>query len=335
VNRTTSADPLEAADSAARPRHGLLVRAWDRFFFREFDPYSVGVLRIALGLVWLAMLGFMMPNWERFFAADGLSGVVDKSLWQDPWSVFHYTDSLFSVWVWWFVGVTAGVLLTIGLFSRVAIFVCWALMGSMVTRTLMLVNGEDLVLRMVMFWCLFMPIGHELSVDARRWRRRNPGRERPRPTIWATRMLQLNVLCIYWFSLPLKLTTDPAWLNGNAFFFSVVNDTWARWPWPELFYRHWLSAIATYTAIFAEGTFGIWVWFRRTRTAAVVVMMSFHFMIAFMLQNVTFFNLSMIVCFWGFLDGATTRRWATWLTPRPADAAAATTRERETAVAAG
>jgi len=50
------------------------------------------------------------------------------------------------------------------------------------------------------------------------------------------------------------------------------------------------------------------VWFRRTRHPAVVGLAALHLGIAVMLQNVTFFTLSMACSFWVFVPGETTRR---------------------------
>ncbi len=290
-----------------------LSRDWDRIFFSRFDPHAVALFRISIGLLWLLVLLFMTPNWHRFFGADGLPGAVDPTLWHDPWSVFACTDGWLPVSFWWVFGVVTAVLFVIGLATRCMAVCVWVLLGSMIHRNLMLTNGEDVTLHMAFWWALFMPLGHELSVDEylrlRRLTARGQLDARPMPMIWSTRMLQLSIAGIYVFSLPRKLAGDVAWWNGDAFFFAIVNGHWSKWPWKELFYHHWLSAMATYGAIVAEGTFPIIVWFRRTRVSAVIVMSCFHVMIALMLDNVAFFSLSMVTMYWVFIPGETSRRW--------------------------
>ncbi len=287
-----------------------LWRAWDSFFFSRFDPYSLGLLRIFTGVLWLVLLGFYTPNWGRFFAADGIAGIVDMTRYHDPWSLMTYFEGTISIDTWWWIGLVVGLLYVIGFCTRTMTIGLWLVVSSLVHRQIILVGAEDLVLRMVLFWCMFMPLGREWSVDAWLRRRRLKGRPDPRPLpmIWATRMLQLNIACFYLFSLPMKLTTDPAWLNGDAFFFSVINDTWARWPWPWMFYPKWMSMLGTYGAIAVEASFPILVW-TRWRLPMVIAMVFFHVMLALMLENVTLFSMSMAVTYWVFIPGETSRAW--------------------------
>ncbi len=291
-----------------------IARAWDRFFFSRFDPYSLGPLRISIGLLWLALLFFLYFNWHRFYGADGMGGKVDASLWQDPWSLFHLTDGVFDVIVWWWIGVAAGVSFTVGLFTRTMTIVIWLILGSMLHREILLAGAEELVLRMAMWWCIFMPLGRSMSVDEWWRKKRLKGRPDPRPLpmIWATRMLQVNVALVYLFSMPMKLTTDWAWLNGDAFFFAIINDHWAKWPWPEMFYQKWMSMIATYSAILVEFSFAFLVW-TRWRASMVLAMWGFHLALATMLDNVAFFSLSMAVTYWAFIPPETSRRWVAFL----------------------
>ena len=301
---------------------GWALRAWDRFFFSRFDPYSLALVRVSLGVLWLMVLLFMIPNWARFFAADGLPSAVDPALTsrQDPWSVFAWTDGWLNVWAWWVFGVVTAALWIVGLCTRTMTVAVWVLISSMVHRDLMLINGEDVVLHAMLWLALFMPLGHELSVDEwlrqRRLKKQGFADTRPLPMIWATRLMQLMIVSVYAFSLPRKLTSDVAWWNGDAFFFAVINHHWSRWPWKGLFFHHWLSATMTYGTIAAEGLFPIAVWFRRTRVAAVVVMTVFHVLIAVMLCNVAFFSLSMAATFWAFVPGQTSRRWVAILAIR-------------------
>lgn len=286
-----------------------LLRAWDRFFFSRFDPYSLGLLRISTGTLYLVLMGFLYCNWERFYGAEGFSGAVDPTLWHDPWTLFRFTDGVMSVTVWWWIGAVAGALFVVGFFTRTMSIIVFLVLSSMLHREILLAGAEDLVLRMVFFWMILMPMGRSMSVDA--WlRRRLRGQPdtRPLPMIWATRMLQINVALIFAMSLPRKLTMDPAWLNGDAFYFAIINDTWAKWPWPEMFYVKWMSMLGTYGAILVEGAFPILVW-TRWRVPMVLVMWSFHIMLAVMLNNVALFSLSVAVTYWVFIPPETARAW--------------------------
>lgn len=124
--------------------------------------------------------------------------------------------------------------------------------------------------------------------------------------IWSTRMLQLNALLIYVGSVPMKLTTEVAWLNGDALFLAVINERWSRWPWPWMFYPKWMSMLGTYSALLAEGSIAILVW-TRWRLRALIVMAIFHIMLALMLDHVAMLSIATMVCLWTFVPTEASR----------------------------
>jgi len=60
------------------------------------------------------------------------------------------------------------VALLLGYHTRVATFVCWFLSASIQMRNWDLLHGADSVVRMLLFWSLFLPLGARLSLDSRR-----------------------------------------------------------------------------------------------------------------------------------------------------------------------
>ncbi|MCP6167295.1 hypothetical protein NL404_27095, partial [Klebsiella pneumoniae] len=89
-----------------------LAGAWNRFWFARFDPFSLGPCRISMGTLWLMVVLFMTPNWERFFGPDGLPGANDPYLAhkQDWFSVFRWGDSYVNLWFWYYFAVVTAVL---------------------------------------------------------------------------------------------------------------------------------------------------------------------------------------------------------------------------------
>lgn len=282
----------------------FLARTTDKVLFSTFDPFSVGLFRASLGALYVAFLLVSGPNWNRFYAPDGVNGLHyhDRTL-----SLLHLTAGFLPVSVYWWLGLAAALALTVGFCSRTAAALVYVLETSLIQTAPQVVNGEDLVFRMVLFWAIFMPLGHCLSVDA--WLRAKRGLPAlPPPTIWATRGLQANVALIYLVSQPNKLLDDPAWRDGSAIYLSMASNMWCRFPWPRLFYGP-LSQLATWGSLCVELAFPLGVWFRRTRPYVLAAITLLHVGIAFMLANVTFFNLAMIVTFWIYLPGETTRAW--------------------------
>jgi len=289
-----------------------LNRAWNRFFFSSFDPLPLAPLRITLGILFLVMLCFLYPNWEIYYGRAGIPSLIANPGWippyEDWWSAFRWLDGIVSLKAIWWMGILTSIAFIIGFQTRIATILLYILQTSMIHRNLSVVNGEDLVFRMVLLYCCFLPLGDYWSVDSR-LRKRNP----PLRSAWALRLLQLNLLLIYAFSLPCKLLLDPTWLSGDAMYYVAINATWSRIPWPELFYYYPVSAINTYMAIIVEATLPILVWFKRTRPWAVANAMFFHVMISILLLNVTFFSLTMVFSFFALYQAEDIRRFENWL----------------------
>lgn len=110
------------------------------------------------------------------------------------------------------------------------------------------------------------------------------------PRVWALRLLQINIAAIYFFSLPLKIVSAPAWLNGDLMYFVLINPSWSRWPWPKLKYNHYLSALLTYASLVTETLFPVLIWFELTRWWILGPIMIFHTVIGAVLNNVAFFT---------------------------------------------
>jgi hypothetical protein len=298
----------------------LFLRAWDRVWFSRFDPFSAGVFRIFLGALLVAFYLALFPNWERFFAPDGIPSTHTPDsmrplhLWW--WNVFSWTEGVLPVGAFWWVGLVAAACFTLGYWTRLSTVVLFALETSMNDTNRYVSNGEDYVFRMLLFYSCFAPLGHCLSVDG--WLRarrasRPVGDGATGPRIWPVRLMQINIALVYALSLPHKFMDDSAWGDGTAMYWTLLSANWSRWPWPKALYSGLVSevviVIMTFGTALAEGAFPLLVWFRRTRLYAVAALAGLHLGIAVMLQNVTFFSLAMFCSFWLFVPGETARRW--------------------------
>jgi hypothetical protein len=208
--------------------------------------------------------------------------------------------------VWWWAGLVGAIALSVGWQTRLATILLFVLIQSMMHRNLSVVHGQDLVFRMLLFYGLFAPFGACLSIDSRG----SPGKSAGPPVIWPVRLMQLNFLFIYVNSVPHRLVSDEAWLNGEAVYWAMANNMWGRDWIPMIFYQHdaILSKVATYGTILTEGTVPILIWFRNTRMLAIMAGVLLHVCIAVLLANVAFFSLAMICGYCLFLPAPLVRR---------------------------
>lgn len=298
-----------------RERFQRLTRWWNGFWFERFDPVSLGVFRIFLGTLIAVFYIALYPNWERFYAAAGITSLGQFTNPDDTWTLFHWTESNLPIGVFWWIGVGTAISFTLGWKTRWCTALLFALESSLLNRSLPAMNGEDVAFRMLLFWGFFAPLGHHMSLDSYLKKRKRQPVRRELPTIWAVRAMQVNFALIYAISLPYKMVDDVSWWNGDALYYAIANDMWRRWPWPELFYGldGVLSKFLTYGTLLAEAGFVVLVWFSRSRLYVVGAVAALHLGIAFMLKGATFFTLTMVCGLWVFVPAETIRNRGQWL----------------------
>lgn len=294
------------------------VRWWNSFWFERFDPLSLGVFRIFLGTLIAVFYIALYPNWERYYAAEGVTSLGQFANPDDTWTLFHWTESSLPIGVFWWIGLGAAVSFALGWKMRWCTALLFVLESSLLNRSLPAMNGEDVAFRMLLFWGFFAPLGHRLSLESYFKKRKGQRGRRELPVIWAVRAMQVNFALIYAISLPYKMVDDVSWWNGDALYYAIANDMWRRWPWPEAFYLFGgpLSKIFTYGTIIAEAAFVLLVWFSRPRLYVIAAVAALHLGIAFMLKGATFFTLSMVCGLWVFVPAETTRSWGQGLAAR-------------------
>jgi hypothetical protein len=110
----------------------------------------------------------------------------------------------------------AALALTAGYRTRLAAVVSWLLLVSLHARNPMLLNAGDSLLRRVLFWGLFLPLGSVWSLDALARSESVPrGRSDGLVTGVATTALLVQVVLVYVVNALIKLRGE-AWVSGTA-----------------------------------------------------------------------------------------------------------------------
>lgn len=287
-----------------------MIEKWDKFWFRRFDPLGLCLFRIFMGALIFSWFLCIYPNWERFYSAGGLMSHVDftPTYYEKQTSLLFLTSGKVDLIYYWWIGVIASLFFTIGLFTRFFTIVLYLLVLSLGHYSTIIINGEDLLFQTVLFYSCFAPTNYSLSVDELiRKKMGKPKKELP--TIWATRSMQINVVLIYLFSVYNKLIDDVAWQNGEALYYSLLNETWGKFPFPKLLYmnNHIFSTIGTHMTILMESLFPL-IWFRKARAWVVIMFIGFHLIIGCLMPPVLFFSLSMIATYWIYFSGDEIRK---------------------------
>jgi len=117
--------------------------------------------------------------------------------------------------------VVAALCMLVGYRSRLANIVVWAMVLSIQWRNPFLLHGADELLRVVLFWGMFLPLGARWSVD--RSRQIVPARISNRFVSIGLAGLFLQIAFMYWFAIILK--SGREWrIDGTALAYALSSD---------------------------------------------------------------------------------------------------------------
>ncbi len=193
------------------------------------DIRSLALFRIALALLIIFDLYFRLPDLEVFYTDEGIlpRSFAFYSFIFHPFgtSIHHMSGNYAVQLILFFISFVLALLLLIGYRTRLVTFLSWFMLISLHMRNEFLLTGGDFVLRLMLFWSLFLPLGACYSVDSAL----NSNKEN-KPThllSFGTLALLMQSCYIYWFSVCWKLKT-PEWINGTAVYYAFSEEHYAK-----------------------------------------------------------------------------------------------------------
>jgi len=148
------------------------------------------------------------------------------------------------------LSLAAGLGVLLGYRTRLATVVGWALLVSVQNRNPMLLNGGDVLFRMLFFWAMFLPIGLRMAVDSA-LAKPELNRESNEHFSGATVALTLQLVLVYLCTVFLK-TGKEWWSDGTASYYalSLAEFTTSFGVW---LHQWWgLLRLSTYAVYFLE-----------------------------------------------------------------------------------
>ncbi len=275
---------------------------------------------MALALVILADTAVSFSNAEIFYSDAGVlpRDVMREQTWADQgfWSLHALDGSVAWQLTLMSVQCLAALCLLAGWRTRLATILCWMLLASQDSRNLIVTNGADSIIRLLLFWSIFLPLAAVWSVDARRRRAKGGAAKAERG--WSLgsfpgACLLLQVAFVYWFSVLFK-NHAVWWSEGTALRQTLELDVFAR---PAAV---WLRQHPDLCRLLTHGTLALEIlgpllaflpmWRTGFRLIAVALMVSFHAGIA-LCMDIGAFPWAMMAAwlvflpsaFWGWLGG--------------------------------
>jgi hypothetical protein len=292
-------------------RGGSLIGRYARCF--ACDLRSLAALRIGLGLLLLAGLAWRLPEFHQHYTDAGawpMAAAREDAPWH--WSLYFASSSVMFTGTLFAVSGIAAVALLIGWQTRAAAIVSWVLLVSLQNRNGLILNGGDVLLRLLLFWGLFLPLGARWSLDARR--SSSSGNE---IVSVATAALLLQVALVYVFNALYK--KGESWMDGHAIEETLRLETYAT---------AWGRALLASPDLMRAGTHIVWwlellgpilpfiPWGRAGfRMLAVILFIGFHVMLLCCLR-IGLFPLVGVVAWLPFIPSAF---WDRWLKKPPSE----------------
>lgn len=119
------------------------------------------------------------------------------------------------------------VCLLVGFETRIAAIGSWLLLISLQHRLLAVLSGAEILLRMLLFWAMFLPLGRCWSIDGWRKDRRGEIEFEPSKQVVSigTAAILLQMAQMYFFSAIFK--SNEQWFHGEALAGSLAHSFYA------------------------------------------------------------------------------------------------------------
>lgn len=208
---------MEAPLSVARRLIGIDVR-------------SLAVVRMLLGLLIVVDIVVRWGDFAIFYADSGIVSLHDsRAITAAPGAWSLYWLSTADAYQQALLAATAvgGVLLLLGCWTRWTTIACWVLVASLWNRNPLVCNYGDTLLRMLLFWGMFLPWGSTWSLDwLRGVRRGKNGVQGVTIHSAASAAILLQLTLLYFFTGLWKWNDD--WIQGRALFHALNLEYFAR-----------------------------------------------------------------------------------------------------------
>jgi hypothetical protein len=224
-----------------------------RFYIRLKQAYGLDIralslMRIALALVLLFDLCIRASSLTAHYTETGAVPfkAVELAFWKPGYfSLFEFSDTYgFAVFIFCLTGITYLFLLA-GYKTRLFTLLSWLLLISLQNRNTLILQGGDDMLRLLLFWGIFLPWGNYYSVDCK-MAQAQPVLKEKKVLSMATLGYVLLLASAYFFTGLLKNASE--WTSeGTAIYYTLSLDQMV-WPLGKLLLQH--TTLLKYLTLF-------------------------------------------------------------------------------------
>ncbi|HEX4475308.1 MAG TPA: HTTM domain-containing protein [Polyangiaceae bacterium] len=195
------------------------------------DARSLSLFRVGLAVVVLGDLAVRACDLRTFYSDDGVlpRALVVERLWHPGYFSLHLASG--AVWfegLLFVVAAAFAVCLAVGYRTRVATIASWALLVSLQNRNPEVLSSADVLLRVLLFWAMFLPLGARASLDARRGAFDEDSSRDDLVASAGTVALLVQTASVYVFAGLMKLE-DGTWRDGTGLVYAIRAPEFATW----------------------------------------------------------------------------------------------------------
>jgi hypothetical protein len=254
--------------------------------YLHFDVRALSLMRIFIAIIILIDLSIRVSDLEAFYSNTGVLPLtlLFEKLWNPYYLSIHTMSGLWQVQlVLFIISFFCAFMLLIGYRTTLFTCLCWFFMLSLHNRNNLILQGGDDLLRMILFWSMFIPWGERYSCD----RLLDPVKQEHTPLISIALIAYVLQLCyIYTGSALLK---GPEWnTDYSALYYAYSIDQITYASTKFIFYHPDLLKALTFLAYYFELLIPVlfFIPYKHAafRIVAVILIISFHF-----LNNLTLF----------------------------------------------
>lgn len=269
------------------------LAAWNRFWFEPTSTSTLGVIRIAFGLVSLAWALTLVEDLGPFFSSSGVVPKQPAEAW--TWGLLAHSTSMPLVWLVFGLLVIGSVGVVLGFWSRLSMLLVFIGLMSFQRRDPWILNTGDGLMRLLSFYLLLAPTGSALSVD-RFLRHPKDFWQSPLRSPWVVRLIQIQLSAVYLFAVWDKVQ-GTTWNNGTAVSYALRIGDLTRFQVPHAIAASALiGSLLTYGSLATELSMAFLVWNRKARPYVIAAGVTLHLFIDATL-TVGFFSYQIFVAY--------------------------------------
>ncbi len=194
---------------------------------------ALGLMRIGVALVVISDIIIRWQDLSAFFTDDGIwpTKLIHNFGWQKGYWCFHelsggygLATALFCIHLLFAIG------LLLGYKTRLCTILVWIFTVSLHNRNMFILQSGDDLLRITLFWAMFMPWGNALSMDAKKYSTKEYY------TGLAAFGYLMLISSVYIFTVFLKNSSE--WHGDASAVYYALSLDQLRLPLGDIIYKH-------------------------------------------------------------------------------------------------